>query len=157
MAVDQASCFLCKQQHKNNSSPVQWKSEDARKDAFSLNIPQDGVVCQPCRKDITRVLSDGSYTARWLKPQYSKTEKICCINQCQNAVFACLQKSTLECLNEIFQSLGLEISLSTVPLPVPLCTHHYHMVYNTISPTQTNCATCKMSLRHYVAKLCPQP
>ena len=52
---DQASCFLCKQQHTNYSSPSQWKSEDAQKYALTMNIPQDAVICKACRQDIPRI------------------------------------------------------------------------------------------------------
>jgi len=43
---------------------------------------------------------------------------------------------------------GLKCTSDTVPVPVPLCKHHYHLVYNLLQPTQTNCITCGIFLRH---------
>ena len=63
----QVFCFLCNGQHPNMSSPTQWKKDDARK-FLSYNIPKEGVVCQPCRKDIARVLSNSGHVPQWSKP-----------------------------------------------------------------------------------------
>ena len=51
---------------------------------------------------------------------------------------------------------GLEMP-SHVPVPTPLCTKHYHDVYNTIKPTTTHCITCEASLKTEPLKFCPNP
>ena len=43
----------------------------------------------------------------------------------------------------------------TVPVPTPLCNHHYYIVYNAVQPQQTNCPTCGISLRHIKSRPCP--
>ncbi len=131
---------------------MQWKKETARTFALSYHIPQEGVVCQACRKDITRVLVDSNHVPRWSKTCHKRE---CCIKECKNIVFVSLHKTTTEDLDKVLQALALESSIST--LPMPLCKQHYHTVYNQLHPTQTHCSTCKVSLRHSSPKPCPQP
>ena len=133
---DQASCFLCKQQHTNYSSPSQWKSEDAQKYALTMNIPQDAVICKACRQDIPRILADSSNTPRRLKSPISKSDKMCAINKCPNVGFTTLQKTTFEKLSEVLQSLSLDLTASSITLPVSLCKSHYHMIYKVVNPIQ---------------------
>ena len=51
----------------------------------------------------------------------------------------------------------LRSSESQIPVPPPLCKHHYHQVYNYIQPTQTHCVTCGTSLKHSNSRVCPKP
>ena len=44
---------------------------------------------------------------------------------------------------------------SNVPIPTPLCKHHYHLIYNTLQPKQSHCPTCGSSLRTTTARPCP--
>ena len=44
-----------------------------------------------------------------------------------------------------------------IQVPMPLCKHHYHLVYNLLQPTQTNCRVCDICLKHTQSRLCPQP
>ena len=150
---DKQQCHLCHGHHQKVNSPSQWKSDDARRYVESLNVPADGLICQTCRKDITKVLSDSMFVPRWKK---SNDKRECCIQQCSNTVFASLHK-TSEQVQSAIQSGGLKCSLSTVPTPAPLCKHHYHLVYNLLQPTQIHCITCGMSLKHSNTRLCPQP
>ena len=55
------------------------------------------------------------------------------------------------------ESAGLQCTTTEVPIPTPLCKHHYHLVYNMLQPTQTHCVTCDVSLRHSKTKSCPEP
>ena len=150
--VSQVFCFLCKGQHHNSSSPMQWKKEAAREYVLAYKMPKEGVVCQACRKDVTRALSDSSFVPRWTK---TCIERECSIKGCNNIVFASLHKISTEQVHEVLCSLNLETSLSATP--VLLCKHHYHRVYNTLNPTQTHCVACGVSLRHCSPKQCPQP
>ena len=58
---DKQQCHLCHGHHQKVNSPSQWKSDDARRYVESLNVPADGLICQTCRKDITKVLSDSMF------------------------------------------------------------------------------------------------
>ena len=53
--------------------------------------------------------------------------------------------------------LGVQISTSPIPAPLPLCKGHYHQLYKTIWPEQRQCITCGASLRRSNPKLCPKP
>ena len=54
--------------------------------------------------------------------------------------------------------LSLDLTASSITVPVPLCKSHYHMIYKVLNPIQRHCITCNVSLRHKLAtKLCPQP
>ena len=54
--------------------PLPWKNPseyaiqvEGYRYISSLDVPEDGVICQTCRRDITRVvLADPSHTPRWL-------------------------------------------------------------------------------------------
>ena len=131
-AAVETKCILCRRYGHSMSSPLQWKREDAQRYVVGL-IPSGGKVCQACRKDVSRLLSDSNFVPRWSK---LKTEKYCSINNCDNSVFASL-KSGIEEIEEIFATLGLESSCP-ITIPIPLCKHHYHLVYNTLKPTQTH-------------------
>ena len=115
----------------------------------------NGSVCQACRKDITRVLSNREHIPRWKK---SLSVRECCVHGCENRVYASLHKSTSEDIEQIFSSCGLEAKHPSIPVPVPLCKHHYHLVYNRLEPRQEHFVTCGTSLRKQInSKICPQP
>ena len=59
------------------SSPKQWDSSQAREFVKSLGVHEDGVVCRPCRKDVSRTVADPSHIPRW-----DKTRSKCCILDC---------------------------------------------------------------------------
>ena len=59
-------------------------------------------------------------------------------------------------LSETLETAGLTCDHHNCPLP--LCTHHYHMVYKLLKPTASNnCSLCGMSLKNTMAKRCPNP
>ena len=56
--------------------------------------------------------------------------------------------------------MRLVCSTETIPIPVPLCKHHYHMVYNETQPHQEHRVTCRTALRRHSSsqvRVCPQP
>ena len=135
------------------SSPSQWKSEQARTLATSLQVPIHSLVCRPCRQDVSRVIADHSYVPRWRKER----EKVCCISDCNESVFACSRMANSETLRSAMDAAGVECSVNDLPEPTPLCKQHYHMIYNVLQPPQTNCVTCNISLRHCNIRPCPKP
>ena len=86
-ATVEIKCILCRRYGHSMSSPLQWKMEDAHRYVVGL-IPSGGKVCQACRKDVSRLLSDSNFVPRWSK---LKTEKYCSINNCDNSVFASIK------------------------------------------------------------------
>ena len=149
------TCGLCGGLHLTGSRPANWKSAAAREYSHQhLHIPADSIVCQACRRDITRVLSDDTIVPRWNKP--ATETPACCVSDCHQLSHAMLQKATPEQLLQAFTALGLECGTHTPP-PTPLCKEHYHAVYNAVYPTQYHCATCGVSLRHTKQRLCPEP
>jgi hypothetical protein len=42
--------------------------------------------------------------------------------------------------------------INLVPVPTPLCKHHYHEVYKLLQPQQRKSVTCDTSLRHDIAQ-----
>ena len=98
------------------------------------------------------MLADSTLVPRWRK---STDKRECCIHQCSNEVFASLNK-TSEQVQDAAESSGLKCP-PTVPIPAPMCKHHYHLVYKFLKPTQTHCITCGISLKHSNPKPCPQP
>ena len=82
---------------------MQWKKESARKFFMSYKMPKEGVVCQACRKDVTRVLSDSSFVPRWSK---TCIKRECCIKECKNIVFASLHKTKIDHINEVLHALN---------------------------------------------------
>ena len=38
-----------------------------------------------------------------------------------------------------------------------LYNHHYHLLYNKLQPTQTQCVTCGIFLKYTMPRQCPQP
>ena len=54
-------CRLCSGEHNHISSPQQWTNEQACELVRSLGVSFQGLVCRPCRQDVTRVLGSSSY------------------------------------------------------------------------------------------------
>ncbi len=151
-----STCTLCLGHHSRFSTPANWKCEDARTLALSLKVTSDSLVCSACRKDVTRVLADNTYKPRWEKLKESIEKTTCCIAHCTEAVFASLHRASDQ-LHSTMETIGLKCSASEIPTPTPLCQHHYHLVYKTVQPHQTHCATCGTSLKHSNPRSCPQP
>ena len=81
----------------------------------------------------------------------------CCITLCSESVFAHGRLGSSEQMQGALEIAGLQVSTDTIPVPTPLCKHHYHLVYNLL--TQTNCITCGISLRSATPspRYCPKP
>ena len=115
---------------------------------LALGVPTDGAVCQACRRDVTKAVSDSNFLPRWTK---STNQKGCCIAGCSQVVYASLHKEIHNILD------GLHLKSSVHVGPSPMCKHHYHMVYNSIHPTQYKCVTCDQPLQFSTSKFCPNP
>ncbi len=149
----QKSCELCNGQHRLMSSPQQWTSQTASELALSLGVSLGKQICQPCRSDITRMVNNPSY-----KPRWEKSRKVtCCVLECIEDAFASSRMATMENMVALFTNANLRCSSDTIPVPTPLCTYHYHLLYNQLHPTQTNCSTCGSSLKHANPRPCPKP
>ena len=151
---DTATCELCYGRHIQFTAPEKWKSEEACTLVVSLGLSAKSLICSACRKDVTRCLSNDEYTPRWEK-DISKNVT-CFVRLCAVDTFTSLNKPA-EVVFGAFQKGELQASTTQIPIPTPLCKHHYHMVYNIINPTQTHCVTCGMSLKHENPKPCPNP
>ena len=111
-------------------------------------------MCYACRRDITRVISDNNYSPRWEK---SKHHSKCCIDECSQNSFASFHKASIQQLQSALHTLKFQCTTMEIPVPTPLCKHHYHLIYNLIQPTQTHCITCGISLKKSNPKVCPNP
>lgn len=147
----QRPCELCRNSHPEISSPQQWKSEQARELVKSLGVGEKGTVCRPCRQDVTRMAANPSHIPRW-----DKIRDQCCISSCNEQVYARSKMASKERMMAILREQELHY-VNEVPVPTPLCRHHYHRVYNLLQPTHTNCSACGISLKHTQSRPCPQP
>ena len=136
-------CGLCQKHHSQVSK--EWKSEEARSVVLSLQVSLNTFVCRLCRQDVNKVLSDKLYVPRWRK---GSKLSACCVMDCTGDVFATLHKASSDQIQAAFEAGELRSSESRIPVPTPLCKHHYHQVFNYIQPTQTHCVTCGTSLKH---------
>ena len=112
------------------------------------------MICPACRKDITRVMSNTDHVPRWAK---TPAEKYCSVVECKDTVFSALHKTSSQEIEQLFISCGLRSTTPSIPIPTPLCKHHYHLIYNKVEPRQVHCITCGTSLRNAKSKACPQP
>ena len=144
-----ATCSLCNQQHTNLSSPNSWKDEGCQQLALSLDISGQSVVCRPCRNDIARLKKEPRHFPRWEKNRINS----CAIPDCNNTFSSkCNIPVTdiVECLTSAREKIPPNLET-----PPPLCKQHYHVVYNTYRPTQTNCPTCGTWLNKQNTQPCP--
>ena len=87
-----------------------------------------------------------------------KRKNICCVQSCNE--YMCHSSrlgSNEDLLPSLFLAARLQCKTQSIPVPTPLCKHHYHLLYNTYLPTQTNCITCGISLKHAKPRPCPDP
>ena len=120
-------CALCHSHHSQLSTPAHWKSEEARCEVLSLQVSLNAFICQPCRQDVTRVLSNKLYVPRWRKGREKRNT--CCVMDCTEDVSASLHK-TSDQVQSAFEAGELRSCNSEIPVPTPLCKHHYHRVYS---------------------------
>ena len=62
--------------------------------------------------------------------------------------------AAIEKLLSIFEENNLHPEGDTIPIPTPLCKGHYHTLYSSVQPQQSNCPTCGMSLKHVKCRPC---
>lgn len=146
-------CKLCGGKHSHTSSPQQWTNERACELVKSLGVSPDSLVCRPCRQDVTRVLGSSSYIPRWEKSR----ENECCIHKCTEHAIAYSSMASQESMKAAFEAGDLKCMGDEIPFPTPLCKCHYHVVYNLLQPTQTNCPTCGACLKYTHSRPCPNP
>ena len=77
----------------------------------------------------------------------------CCVKGCPGVCFVHSKVTDACTIKRIFEDKCLETE-GNVPVPIPLCLHHYYMVYNIIQPQQTHCPTCGISLKHVPTRPC---
>jgi len=149
---------LCHGHHPQRSAPTQWRNEEAHKYVTSMQVQSDALMCKPCKDDVTRILGNSSLIPRWRKGSITDKNK-CCILLCGQSVFVHGRLATNEQMQAALKLAGQKCTSDTVPVPVPLCKHHCHLVYNMLQPTRTNCITCGISLRHATPgpRLCLKP
>lgn len=146
-------CHLCLGHHVQTSQPSQWKSKKACAYISSLGVPVEATICKLCRDDITKVIDNPACTPRWKRME--EGNEPCIVNGCLADSFVSTKLlSTLDLPS--LERNGLTVS-GALPIPTPLCKSHYHKVYNIISPSQLNCATCGVSLKYSKPRLCAQP
>ena len=96
-----------------------------------------------CRQDATRVVGDACYVPRWDKNKKSK----CCIENCTEQAYACSKMASKEHVRAALETGELRC-VREIQVPTPLCKRHYHIIYNILQPTQTNCPVCNISLKY---------
>ena len=57
----------------------------------------------------------------------------------------------------ILESVGLKCSTTEIPIPTPLCKHHFYLVYKTKVPFQVNCVVVNALLKKVQSRKCPHP
>ena len=145
-----SNCALCSGRHTSLYEPQTWRNEQAQQIAKSIHIWPDKCICRPCKDDITRLVKNPSHTPRWEKQSSMK----CCMLGCDVPSFVQSKIASQEELNSVAHTTGCTLP-SDVPIPTPLCKHHYHLTYNTLQPQQSNCPTCGSSLRTTHTRSCP--
>ena len=153
MESQQELCKLCGKQHHHMSTPAQWRNKNAQELATTLDIANDERVCQPCRQDISKLLSSSSYIPSWEKTSDAKRCLIECVNKppviTSKTLHIIVAKNVLE---------GNKLKLmEPFPQCISLCKEHYNMVYKEAFPMQTNCVTCGVSLKKSNSKTCTLP
>ena len=117
------TCSLCHQAHTHLTVPCTWKDERAKMLILFYNVPLNNLVCRPCRDDISRCLKESDYQPRWQK--IHKTH--CCIDGCDQQILANYRPQNMDKLTTTLQELHITTN-NEVPIPMPLCTHHYHQI-----------------------------
>ena len=145
------ACSVCSQQHVNLSCPNSWKDEDCQHLTLSLGISGHSIVCHPCRNDISRLKTDPSHCPRREKKKISGCAFLSLISPCceeteisRPFLFSHASEKWEKSKNTFFSKCYLPIPDITQCLTVaggnippnldtflPLCKHHYRVVYNT--------------------------
>ena len=92
-------------------------------------------------------------------PRWTRQENIvakCCLIGCEEDSSVATHIPSAD-IAKALQVKGFTVQ-NGIPSPAPLCQAHYHMVYNTITPTQVICTTCGTLLKRSAsARVCPDP
>ena len=80
---------------------------------------------QPCKDDMTRVLANPSLIPRWRKGSMTNKNR-CCVRLCGQSIFVHCRLASSEQMQAVLKFAHLKCISDTVPVPVPLCKHHYH-------------------------------
>ena len=148
-------CALCNTPHDHISRVKTWKNIKACEFVAEKGITGDNHICRPCRDDVGRVLTNSTYHPRWEKQRINNE---CCIRCCTNDVFASSNMADANRMSLAVEECGLKSKLSVLPIPTPLCKHHYHQLYKNIQvQPNTNCPTCNTSLKNMKSRLSPNP
>ena len=114
---------LCHGQYSQMSEPKSWKNKQAQAIIRSLQLAPDCHISHPCRNDITRLTKNPDHQPRWAKPPQS----VCCLPGCNETTFSQSKMATQDQLGLISHTIGYS-SIPTLPIPTPLCKHHYHLI-----------------------------
>jgi hypothetical protein len=137
------------------SYPSQWTDEKSREYVSSkLKLTSsECVICKPCRNDISKLTKNESFIPRWDRLTKKKGMKCCSVINCCEAA----QHQTNVSIDDgILFSANIKLE-SLNDSAMPLCSHHYHLIYNLQQPSQTHCITCNMWLKQKQCRLCPEP
>lgn len=115
----------------------------------SLQVPQNVLVCRPCRDDITRAACNPGYIPRWEKGRKENNNSgvTCFVKLCEKPIFA---KAAVK-----GGSTCIELK-PNAPHPLPLCKAHYHTVYDALCRHNKDCRTCGRRLQGG-GRRCPHP
>ena len=116
------------------STPAQWRNKSAQQLAVTMNVTNDQHVCQPCRQDISKLLTTPSYIPRWSK---TVDLKKCCVFRCVNKP-PLITSKTLDAntVKIVLEANKLKV-IDPFPQSICLCKEHYNVVYKSAFPTQT--------------------
>ena len=145
-------CRLCSGEHSHLSSPQQWTNEQACELVRSLGVSPEGLVCRPCRQDVTRVLGSSSYIPRWEKSRENK----CCIHvhQCNEHAFANSRMASQESMHAALEEGDLKCMCDEIPIPTPLCKHlQYTTCFSQPKQTAPHVVRVKSTHTHYLAQI----
>ncbi len=151
-------CKLCQSHHSQLSSPAEWKDEQARAYALSLQVSLESLVCHPCRRDIPR--ANPKHVPRWRKQGISSDKNRdtheCYVADCRERAFVSTTLGNSTQMKNAFNSMGLSCS-EVIPTPTPLCQYHYHLIYDVLKGVQRQCVTCGTWLKFTSHRPCINP
>ncbi len=139
-------CALCGTVRMRTSKYLCWKNASSQQCAQSLGVDAESPICCPCRDDISRLVKDPSYVPRWGK---KVNKENCFVANCDGESFS---RSTTIGIDDLTK-LGLCTPDAVLPVPLPLCKHHYFLAKNKQINVQTHCPMCNMSIR---LRSCPE-
>ena len=122
-------CSLCKSHHSRMSNVQTWQNAQATQYIQTLGIAFDSLICRPCRDDVRRVLADPSHVPRWSK---RNERSKCCIKSCSEVSFVSSNLADREKMNQLIKQVDVAIEYDDIPIPTPLCKHHYYTIYSLI-------------------------